>query len=65
MSALDWIAIDNGQSIFALAWAQAVGCAIMGTALHRKGDIVRVYPPLYTALTTGEYRCDAITTLEC
>lgn len=34
--------LDDGQIIFELAWAQGVGCGIMGLALFRKNDIVDV-----------------------
>ncbi|KAF8238738.1 hypothetical protein L208DRAFT_1387025 [Tricholoma matsutake] len=43
----------NGNSIFPLIYAQAVGCLIMGFALELKEPFGRFYPPLYTALTTG------------
>jgi hypothetical protein len=33
---------DDGQIIFELAWAQGVGCAIMGTALGLKGEITEM-----------------------
>ncbi|WRT64643.1 uncharacterized protein IL334_001577 [Kwoniella shivajii] len=39
--------------IFALAWSQGVGCGIMGLSLSRKNEIIAIYPPIYTFLTTG------------
>ncbi|KAK7061781.1 CrcB-like protein-domain-containing protein [Favolaschia claudopus] len=49
-----------GQSIFSLAYSQAVGCLIMGFLLELKEPISRYYPPAYTALTTGF--CGSLTT---
>lgn len=43
----------NGRIVFPLIWSQAIGCAIMGTALARKSELTEIYPPLYTALATG------------
>lgn len=51
---LDGLANYDGRIIFPMAWAQGVGCVIMGTALARKTEITIFYPPLYTALATGE-----------
>ena len=34
---------DDGQVIFALAWAQGVGCGIMGLSLARKNDVVGLW----------------------
>jgi CrcB protein len=42
-----------GASIFPIAWSQGVGCAIMGLALSRKGEINGIWPPGYTFWTTG------------
>lgn len=50
----------DGQSIFPLAYVQAIGCFIMGLVLHLKEPINNFYPPLYTALTTGF--CGSLTT---
>ncbi|ORY20917.1 CrcB-like protein-domain-containing protein [Naematelia encephala] len=50
---LDALATYDGMVIYSLAWSQGVGCGIMGLALARKNDIVSIYPPLYTFLTTG------------
>jgi hypothetical protein len=33
---------DDGKIIFPLAWAQGVGCAIMGTIMIWKADVNRV-----------------------
>ncbi|KAJ7068321.1 CrcB-like protein-domain-containing protein [Mycena amicta] len=50
----------NGQSIFPLIYAQAVGCLIMGFCLALRGPFSQYYPPAYTALTTGF--CGSLTT---
>lgn len=50
----------NGQSVFALAYAQATGCFIMGIALGMRAPFGRYYGPLYTAMTTGF--CGSLTT---
>ncbi|KAI0053010.1 hypothetical protein FA95DRAFT_1509401 [Auriscalpium vulgare] len=50
----------DGRSIFPLAYAQGIGCLIMGTALRLKDPIGGFYGPLYTALTTGF--CGSMTT---
>jgi hypothetical protein len=59
--------IDDGAVIYALAWPQGVGCAIMGLALARRNELITMYvgeitradgytsyPPFYTFLTTGK-----------
>ncbi|WWC59611.1 uncharacterized protein I303_102169 [Kwoniella dejecticola CBS 10117] len=43
----------DGKVIYALAWSQGVGSGIMGLSLARKNEIVSIYPPIYTFLTTG------------
>lgn len=48
------------QSIFPLAWVQAVGCVIMGFALAMREPITKFYGPLYTGVTTGF--CGSLTT---
>ena len=40
---VDDLVSDDGQVIFALAWAQGVGCGIMGLSLARKNDVVAVW----------------------
>ncbi|KAF8974502.1 CrcB-like protein-domain-containing protein [Flammula alnicola] len=50
----------DGQSIFPLAYAQAVGCLIMGFGVRFKEPIGQYYGPLYTAITTGF--CGSLTT---
>ncbi|WVR04760.1 hypothetical protein IAU60_001772 [Kwoniella sp. DSM 27419] len=50
---LDALATYDGHIIFPLAWAQGVGCGVMGLALARKTEITAIYPPLYTFLATG------------
>ncbi|ORX34021.1 CrcB-like protein-domain-containing protein [Kockovaella imperatae] len=43
----------DGHSVYPLLWAQGVGCGVMGFALDRKSEIAKIYPPIYTFLTTG------------
>ncbi|KAF9567338.1 hypothetical protein CPC08DRAFT_681139 [Agrocybe pediades] len=50
----------DGDSVFPLAYAQAMGCLIMGVGLRLKEPIGQFYAPLYTALTTGF--CGSLTT---
>ncbi|KAJ1308790.1 hypothetical protein OPQ81_004480 [Rhizoctonia solani] len=50
----------DGDSIFALAWVQGMGCFVMGLALGKRQAITDFYPPLYTAITTGF--CGSLTT---
>jgi len=57
---LDALATYDGRSIFPLAYAQALGCFIMGMALPLKDAISGYYSPLYTAVTTGF--CGSLTT---
>ncbi|KAL1706370.1 CrcB-like protein-domain-containing protein [Schizophyllum commune] len=54
------IAKYDGESIFPLAYVQALGCFIMGTALGLKEPIGDFYGPLYTGITTGF--CGSLTT---
>ncbi|KAG7449139.1 uncharacterized protein BT62DRAFT_985506 [Guyanagaster necrorhizus] len=57
---LDALATYDGQSIYQLAYAQAVGCLVMGFAVHLKAPFGQFYGPLYTAVTTGF--CGSLTT---
>ncbi|KAF9075747.1 CrcB-like protein-domain-containing protein [Rhodocollybia butyracea] len=50
----------NDQSIFSLAYVQGLGCFVMGFGLEMKEPMSKLYPPLYTALTTGF--CGSLTT---
>ncbi|CAK9779674.1 hypothetical protein CC85DRAFT_327842 [Cutaneotrichosporon oleaginosum] len=43
----------NGSVIFPLAWAQGVGCGVMGLGTARKPEVAWIYPPLTTFVTTG------------
>ncbi|PFH52782.1 hypothetical protein AMATHDRAFT_139084 [Amanita thiersii Skay4041] len=54
------LATYDGRSVFPLAYAQAVGCLVMGIALRIKQPLGQYYSPLYTALTTGF--CGSLTT---
>ncbi|KAF9009010.1 hypothetical protein BDQ17DRAFT_93447 [Cyathus striatus] len=47
------LATYDGQSIFPLAYAQSLGCFVMGFTFSLKGPIGEFYGPLYTAITTG------------
>ncbi|KAL1743752.1 CrcB-like protein-domain-containing protein [Schizophyllum fasciatum] len=57
---LQAIARYDGQSIFPLAYAQALGCFVMGLALGLKEPLGDFYGPLYTGITTGF--CGSLTT---
>ncbi|KAI0073454.1 CRCB-domain-containing protein [Panus rudis PR-1116 ss-1] len=50
----------DGHSIFPLAWAQFMGCLVMGFGLGIRDSLGQFYGPLYTALTTGF--CGSLTT---
>ncbi|QRV87330.1 CrcB domain protein [Ceratobasidium sp. AG-Ba] len=50
----------DGDSVFALAWVQGMGCFVMGLAVGKREAITSYYPPLYTAITTGF--CGSFTT---
>ncbi|TFK43473.1 CrcB-like protein-domain-containing protein [Crucibulum laeve] len=54
------LATYDGESIFPLAYVQALGCFIMGFGLRLKEQFGQFYGPLYTALTTGF--CGSLTT---
>ncbi|KAI9512241.1 CrcB-like protein-domain-containing protein [Russula earlei] len=57
---LEALATYDGNSIFPLAYPQALGCFLMGVALPLRDTISRYYSPLYTAVTTGF--CGSLTT---
>ncbi|KAF9464491.1 CrcB-like protein-domain-containing protein [Collybia nuda] len=57
---LQALAAYEGGGIFSLAYAQAIGCLMMGLTLRSKDSVSRFYPPLYTAITTGF--CGSLTT---
>ncbi|KAL0949493.1 hypothetical protein HGRIS_009547 [Hohenbuehelia grisea] len=57
---LQALATYEGQSIFPLAYAQSLGCLIMGFCLAIKEPFGLFYGPLYTAFTTGF--CGSLTT---
>ncbi|KAK2466260.1 hypothetical protein APHAL10511_001902 [Amanita phalloides] len=54
------LATYDGASVFPLAYAQAVGCLVMGVALRLRRPLGQFHSPLYTALTTGF--CGSLTT---
>ncbi|GAA5976452.1 hypothetical protein JCM11641_006017 [Rhodosporidiobolus odoratus] len=57
---LIWIGGFAEREVFALVWAQMVGCAVMGVATERKKGIERVFPPLFVLCGTGF--CGSLTT---
>ncbi|KAJ2692446.1 hypothetical protein GGH99_001727 [Coemansia sp. RSA 1285] len=48
------------QPVYALVWAQMVGCFVMGICMRTKGVLLRFSPALNTGVTTG--LCGSITT---
>ncbi|WVQ69417.1 uncharacterized protein L199_007634 [Kwoniella botswanensis] len=50
---LNGLGTYDGAIIYPLIWSQAVGSGIMGLSLARKNEIISIYPPVYTFLTTG------------
>lgn len=50
----------NGAPVFGLAYAQFVGCVIMGVVVKKKDFLIKTYLPLQIALSTG--LCGSITT---
>ena len=51
----------DGESVFPLVWAQAVGCLIMGLAIGANRPAIEGrYPPAYIMITTGF--CGSVTT---
>ncbi|KAG8803341.1 hypothetical protein FRC16_006086 [Serendipita sp. 398] len=57
---IEAITTYSNQSVFTLAWVQAVGCLVMGIAQSQKTYIMAFYPPLYLGITTGF--CGSLTT---
>ncbi|GJJ07616.1 hypothetical protein Clacol_001820 [Clathrus columnatus] len=49
------LATYPNQSIFPLAWVQAVGCLVMGFALGIREPLTKFYGPLFTGITAGDY----------
>jgi fluoride ion exporter CrcB/FEX len=50
----------DGEPVFALAYAQFIGCTIMGFVVKKKDFLLKKYLPLQIALSTG--LCGSITT---
>jgi fluoride ion exporter CrcB/FEX len=50
----------NGAPVYGLAYAQFIGCVIMGVAVKKKDFLIKTYLPLQIALSTG--LCGSITT---
>ncbi|GAA6015356.1 hypothetical protein JCM11491_000397 [Sporobolomyces phaffii] len=57
---LEWIGGFAEREVFAVLWAQIVGCVVMGFVTERKGEIESIYPPMFTMLGTGF--CGSLTT---
>ncbi|WVW78288.1 hypothetical protein I302_100242 [Kwoniella bestiolae CBS 10118] len=50
---LNGLGTYDGAVVYPLLWSQGVGSGIMGLSLARKNEIISIYPPIYTFLTTG------------
>ncbi|GAA6037333.1 hypothetical protein JCM8097_008516 [Rhodosporidiobolus ruineniae] len=57
---LQWVGGFGDREVFALIWAQMVGCTIMGLVTERKKGIERVFPSLFVMCGTGF--CGSLTT---
>ncbi|BGP18236.1 hypothetical protein JCM10213_007865 [Rhodosporidiobolus nylandii] len=57
---LQWIGGFSSREVFALVWAQMVGCAAMGLVIERKRGIERIFPPLF--VLCGTAFCGSLTT---
>jgi hypothetical protein len=44
---------DDGRVVFPLAWAQGIGCAIMGTALGLKPELTTLWVAIESAMEFG------------
>ncbi|GAA5841363.1 hypothetical protein JCM3766R1_005045 [Sporobolomyces carnicolor] len=57
---LEWIGRFAERQVFAVVWAQIVGCLVMGLVTERKKRIESIFPPLFAMLGTGF--CGSLTT---
>ncbi|GAA5940451.1 FluC/FEX family fluoride channel [Sporobolomyces koalae] len=57
---LEWIGGFAEREVFAVIWAQIVGCIVMGFVVERSKQIEEIFPPLFTMLGTGF--CGSLTT---
>ncbi|GAA5913836.1 FluC/FEX family fluoride channel [Sporobolomyces salmoneus] len=57
---LEWIGGFAERQVFAVIWAQIVGCVVMGFVTERKKSIESIFPPLFAMLGTGF--CGSLTT---
>ncbi|GAA5893739.1 hypothetical protein JCM6882_003083 [Rhodosporidiobolus microsporus] len=57
---LIWVGGFGEREVFALIWAQMVGCVVMGLVTERKKGLERVFPPLFPMSGTGF--CGSLTT---
>ncbi|GAA5888729.1 hypothetical protein JCM5296_000085 [Sporobolomyces johnsonii] len=57
---LEWIGGFAEREVFAVIWAQMVGCFIMGWVTERKKGLERIFPPLFVMCGTGF--CGSMTT---
>ncbi|GAA5922710.1 hypothetical protein JCM1841_001113 [Sporobolomyces salmonicolor] len=57
---LEWIGGFAEREVFAVIWAQMVGCLIMGWVTERKKGLERIFPPLFVMCGTGF--CGSMTT---
>lgn len=57
---MQWIGGFASSQVFAIVWAQMVGCFVMGFSVRKKNEIERVFPPFFVLLGTGY--CGSVTT---
>ncbi|GAA5977709.1 hypothetical protein JCM10908_005066 [Rhodotorula pacifica] len=57
---MQWIGGFASSQVFALIWAQMVGCFVMGFSVRKKNEIERVFPPFFVMIGTGY--CGSVTT---
>ncbi|GAA5864794.1 hypothetical protein JCM3774_004230 [Rhodotorula dairenensis] len=57
---MQWIGGFASSQVFAIIWAQLVGCFVMGFSIRKKNEIERVFPPFFVLLGTAY--CGSVTT---
>ncbi|GAA6064494.1 hypothetical protein JCM10212_002382 [Sporobolomyces blumeae] len=57
---LEWIGGFAEREVFAVLWAQIVGCVVMGFVTERKKEVEAIFPPLFVMIGTGF--CGSMTT---